>query len=252
MLKFVQTNLYKPIKIWLDRQGKMCYNYYNISVAIYYYCAIHTKKVEAVDMSRTKIITISRKFGSGGREIGKIVAESLGINFYDKEIITAAAKNSGLCDKFVESIDERPTGSLLYSLVMNSQHGGFAHNKPIELIAYEAQIDAVREAAEHGACVIVGRAADYILKDNYDIVSAFVTAPIEVRAKTVMARDNITEKEAVQKINRLDKARASYYNYHTETKWGSADSYDICINTECIDKELAAKLIIDYYNSKQF
>ncbi len=199
-------------------------------------------------MNKTRIITIGRRFGSGGREIGRCVAQKLGIGFYDKEIITEAAKKSGLCDKFVESIDERPTGSLLYSLVMNAQNGGFAAGKPIELIAYEAQIDAVRDAAANGPCVIVGRAADYILKDNYDIMSVFITAPLPYRTRVIMDRYSLSEKEALAKVNRLDKARASYYNYHTESKWGSADSFNICLNSEPISKETAADLIIAYAN----
>lgn len=203
-------------------------------------------------MDRTKIITVGRKFGSCGREIGRLVSQKLGIGFYDKEIITEAAKRSGLCDKFVESIDERPTGSLLYSLVMNAQHSGFAAEKPIELIAYEAQLEALREAAKHGPCVIVGRAADYILRDNYDILSVFFTAPLPYRLKVIMERYEINEKEALAKINRLDKARSSYYNYHTESKWGSADSFDICLNTSCISHEKAADIIIEYYHAKQF
>lgn len=202
-------------------------------------------------MSKTQIITIGRRFGSGGRIIGKAVSERLGIPFFDKEIITAAAKESGLCDSFMESFEETPTASLLYSLVMNAQNGGFLMGKPIELVAYEAQINAVRSAAQSGPCVIVGRCADYILKDDFDVVSVFITASPEYRAKVVSERENIPLKDAAAKIIRMDKARASYHNYHADTKWGASDSYELCINSEKLSCEAAAELICQYIGRRQ-
>lgn len=201
-------------------------------------------------MSKTQIITIGRRCGSGGREIGKILSQKLGLPFYDKEIITDAAKKSGLCDSFMESFEETPTASLLYSLVMNAQNGGFYMGKPIELVAYEAQINAVRAAAANGPCIIVGRCADYILKDDYDVVSVFITASPEYRAKRTAEFDNIPLKDARQKIVRMDKARASYHNYHAETKWGASDSYELCINSERLTSEAAADLIKSYIDAR--
>lgn len=201
-------------------------------------------------MPGTQIITIGRRCGSGGRIIGKTLAERLGLPFYDKEIITAAAKESGLCDRFMESFEETPTASLLYSLVMNAQQGGFYMGKPIELVAYEAQINAVRAAAEKGPCVIVGRCADYILKDDYDVVSIFITASKKFRAARVMEMDGIGEKDALAKLSRVDKARASYHNYHAETKWGASDSYELCICSDNISFESSAALIESYISSR--
>lgn len=201
-------------------------------------------------MPKTQIITIGRRFGSGGREIGKALAEKLGIPFFDKELITAAAKQSGLCDSFMESFEETPTASLLYSLVMNAQNGGFFAGKPIELVAYEAQINAVRMAAAGGPCVIVGRCADYILKDDYDVVSVFITASPEYRAKRVSERENIPLKDAQAKLIRMDKARASYHNYHAESKWGAADTYELCINSEKLTAKAAADLIAGYITNR--
>lgn len=201
-------------------------------------------------MPKTQIITIGRRFGSGGREIGKALAEKLGIPFFDKELITAAAKQSGLCDSFMESFEETPTASLLYSLVMNAQNGGFFAGKPIELVAYEAQINAVRMAAAGGPCVIVGRCADYILKDDYDVVSVFITASPEYRAKRVSERENIPLKDAQAKLIRMDKARASYHNYHAESKWGAADTYELCINSEKLTAKAAADLIAEYITNR--
>lgn len=196
-------------------------------------------------MEKTRIITIGRRFGSGGRVIGRTLADKMGLPFYDKEIITAAAKESGLCDSFMESFEETPTASLLYSLVMNAQ-SGFYRDKPIELVAYEAQINAVRAAAAKGPCVIVGRCADYILKDDYDVVSVFITASPEYRAEYDAKRENISVKEAMAKLKRIDKARASYHNYHADTKWGASDSYELCLNSEHLTPEQAAELIKRY------
>ncbi|MBQ3920267.1 MAG: cytidylate kinase-like family protein [Oscillospiraceae bacterium] len=195
---------------------------------------------------KTRIITIGRRFGSGGRLIGKALADKLGIAFFDRMLITEAAKESGLCDSFIESFEQTPTSSLLYSLVMNAQNGGFYMGKPVELMAYEAQINAVRSAAAGGECVIVGRCADYILKDDYDVASVFITASPEYRAKAVAEREGISVKDAAAKIVRMDKARASYHNYHAETKWGAADSYELCINSEKLSEQQAADLIAAY------
>ncbi len=202
-------------------------------------------------MEKTRVITIGRRFGSGGREIAKTLSDKLSLPYYDKEIITNAAKESGLCDSFMETFEETPTASLLYSLVMNAQHGGFYGGKPIELVAYEAQINAVRAAAQNGPCIIVGRCADYILKDDYDVASIFITASAEYRAQRVSERDGISIKDARAKITRMDKARASYHNYHAETKWGASDSYELCINSERLTAEKAAELIITYLNSRK-
>ncbi|MBQ7989656.1 MAG: cytidylate kinase-like family protein [Oscillospiraceae bacterium] len=200
---------------------------------------------------KTRIITIGRRFGSGGRLIGKAVSEKLGIPFFDRDLITKAAKESGLCDSFIENFEQTPTSSLLYSLVMNAQSGGFYMGKPVELMAYEAQINAVRSAAEGGECVIVGRCADYILKDEYDVASIFITASPEYRAKVVSERENIPLKDAQAKLVRMDKARASYHNYHADTKWGSADSYELCINSEHLSTEKAAELIVSYLSIRE-
>ena len=151
----------------------------------------------------------------------------------------------------MENFEETPTASLLYSLVMNAQQGGFYMGKPIELVAYEAQINAVKAAAAKGPCVIVGRCADYILKDDYDVVSVFVNASKEFRAARVMEMDKISEKDALAKLARVDKARASYHNYHADTKWGSSDSYELCIRSDNISFEAAADLIDFYIKSRK-
>ncbi|PWM20043.1 MAG: cytidylate kinase [Collinsella tanakaei] len=199
--------------------------------------------------SRTsyRIITIGRQFGAGGRTVGKMVAEQLGIDFYDKELIVEAAKTSGLPDQLLDHMDEQHTASLLYSLVMNAQVPKlFAAGKPIELLAYDAQIASVKAVAAKGPCVIVGRAADCILRDAYDVVSVFLTAPLPDRIHHVIQRDAVSEKEASQKIARLDKARASFYNSFSERKWGDASNYDLCLNASCIGMSDCAGMILHF------
>lgn len=198
-------------------------------------------------MSKTQIITIGRQFGAGGRTIGKELARQLGIGFYDKELIVEAAQANGLSRRLLDSMDEQHTGSLLYSLVMNAQGRNlFSSNKPLELLAYEAQIASVKNVAERGPCVIVGRAADRILRDTYDVASIFISAPLSGRVAHVARRDDLSEAEAAKKIARLDKARASFYNGFSEQKWGEADSYDLCINLSRLDEAAAVDLIRQY------
>ena len=200
---------------------------------------------------KTRIITVGRRFGSGGRLIAKAVAEKLGIPFFDKDIITNAAKESGLCDSFIEEFEQTPAQSMLFSLVMNMRNGQSYADKPVMLMAYEAQIEAVCRAAAGGECVIVGRCADYILRDDYDVASFFITASLDRRAQNVAKRENITVKEALTKINKMDRARASFHNYHAETRWGSSDSYEMCISTERITDEQAAQQIISYLEMRK-
>ena len=195
-------------------------------------------------MNTKQIITIGRQFGAGGRTSGKELARQLGVDFYDKELIVEAARSSGLSHRLLDSMDEQHTSSLLYSLVMNAQGKNlFGGNKPLELLAYEAQIASVKNVAEKGPCVIVGRAADCILRDLYDIVSIFITAPLAERIRHVAARDGISEEEAARKIARLDKARASFYNGFSEQRWGEARSYDLCINIGRVGEAAAVEVI---------
>lgn len=201
-------------------------------------------------MNKKRIITIGRQFGAGGRTLGKELAHQLGIDFYDKELIIEAAQASGLSHQLLDNLDEQHTGSLLYSLVMNAQSRSlFGGGKPLELLAYEAQITSVKNVAEKGPCVIVGRAADCILRDNYDVVSIFVTAPLSSRIAHVARRDAISEAEAARKIARLDKARASFYNGFSDRTWGEAGSYDLCINMGRTEEAAAVALIRQYLDS---
>lgn len=203
-------------------------------------------------MKTNQRITIGRQFGAGGRSVGKAVADRLGIPFYDKELIAEACKATGLPEQMLLHMDEQNTTSLLYSLVMQAQTKNiFGNGKSVELMAYEAQIESVKLVAEKGPCVIVGGAADCILKDNYDITSFFISAPLEKRIHHVSQRDDISPNEARKKITLLDKNRATFYNNFSDKRWGVAENYNLCINLDEISEEQAVEIILKFLEMEQ-
>ncbi|MBQ9980730.1 MAG: cytidylate kinase-like family protein [Oscillospiraceae bacterium] len=202
-------------------------------------------------MNKNTVIVIGRQFGAGGREIGRGVASKLGIPFYDKELLAEAARKSGLSDQFLAAFDEVKTTSLLYSFVMHGQNSGFFNSRDnLGLMAYEAQVAALRNVASRGPCVIVGRGADYILKDEYDVVSIFITGSTDDRINHVMQRDGVSAKEARQKTERMDKNRASYYSELTGHKWGAAANYDLCVNGWKLGIDKSVELIASFVNAR--
>lgn len=194
------------------------------------------------------IITIGRQFGSGGREVGRKVASSLGIPFYDKELLAIAAKESGLSAQFLEDYDEKPTNSLLYSIVVGQSHMLMHGNGRIsvEQMASKAQRDAVMSVASKGSCVIVGRCADYILREEPGLVRVFLSASKEDRIRHICERDGMTEDKARDKMRRMDKARRSYYSFHADGDWGEAYNYDICINVSRFGIDKTVETILQY------
>ena len=182
------------------------------------------------------IITIGRQFGSGGKEVGIRLAKELGIPFYDKELLRAVAEKSGLCEKILENFDERPK-SLLYTIAMDSYLFSMpvaGSSDSLEQQVYLATFNTIRNLAEEGPCVIIGRCADYALADHPDCMSLFIHAPLEDRITRVAKRQNLTEAQAKSLIHKTDKRRASYYEYYSSKKWGGVDSYDFCLNSSCL------------------
>lgn len=194
------------------------------------------------------IITIGRQFGSNGREIGHRLAQKLNIPFYDKEIINEAAKNSGLSEEVLKSLDEKPTKSFLYSLVMDPYSFGFSnpgYQTNLTQQAFQATYDTVKKLAAEGSGVFVGRCADYALRHNPDLIKVFIYAPIEERIRTISERFDLEEDKARTQINKEDKARASYYNYYTSKRWGDINSYDIFINSSLVDIDTTVDNLIN-------
>ena len=193
------------------------------------------------------VITIERQTGSGGREIGRMLAEQLGIPFYDSNLLQRAAQESGFCEEIFEHHDEKPTKSFLYSLVMS---GGlsFANSSytdiPLDHKVFLAQFDTIRKIADEGPCVVVGRCADYALEGYAPYFSVFVHAPEEDRAKRMTENyDDLTLSKARDQITREDKQRSSYYNYYTNRTWGAASSYDLTLNSSALGLRGSVDLI---------
>ncbi|MEG1887063.1 MAG: cytidylate kinase-like family protein [Oscillospiraceae bacterium] len=183
----------------------------------------------------SKIITIGRQFGSGGWEVGKRLSMALDVPFYDKEIINLAAKNSGISKELFEDFDERPTNSLLYSLSIGAYPFSPASSMPQVPISdkiFFAQSDIIKNIADEGPCVIVGRCSEYILRERSDVINVFIYGDFDIRVKRIMERDDLTEDKAIEKIKKTDKRRASYHNYYADTRWGDLTSYDVCINSK--------------------
>ena len=198
------------------------------------------------------IITIGRQFGSGGREIGEMVADHFGIKCYDKELLSRAAKESGFCEEMIQNHDERPTNSFLYNLVMDTYSFGYNSSSfvdmPISHKVFLAQFDTIKKIASEGPCVIVGRCADYALSEFDNVLNLFIYGDEEAKIRRIKERfdDVKSDDKARDMMNKKDKQRQSYYNYYSSKKWGRADSYDLCINSSKLGIEGTVKFIIQY------
>ncbi len=188
------------------------------------------------------VITVGREYGSGGRFIAKLVAERLGIAFYDNELITEACKESGLSPAILETYDEKTDGFF-------SVAGMYSYDMSLSQKVFLAQFDAIKRIAENESCVIVGRCADYVLKDNENLVSIFVCAPMDEKVKRVTDYYGVKPEKAVSTISKKDKKRRSYYNYYTDLDWGKAANYDMCINSK-LGIEQCVNLIVQYVKER--
>lgn len=193
------------------------------------------------------VITIGRQFGSGGREIGEKLAAHFGIQCYDKELLTRAAKESGFCEEMLTNHDERPTNSFLYNLVMDTYSFGYNTSSfvdmPISQKVFLAQFDTIKKIASEGPCVIVGRCADYALSDFKNSIHLFIYADEEAKVNRISKKYDVSEAKAKDMIIKKDKQRQSYYNYYSSKKWGRADSYDFCINSSLLGIDGTVRLI---------
>ncbi len=196
------------------------------------------------------VITIGRQFGSGGRSIGQKLADKLNVSFYDKELISLAAKESGTDPEIFKGVDEKAANSLLYSLSMGmySFGSGFSAmgDLPVNDKLYLLQHKIIKQIAEKESCVIVGRCADYVLKDDPNCINIFVYANMEFRKEQSVKKHGIDEDRAEHIINKTDKSRANYYSFYSGQKWGMAENYDLCIDSSKLSEEKIVDLIIDY------
>ena len=194
------------------------------------------------------IITISRQYGSGGRYIGRKLAEALDIPFYDKEIILRSAEESGISREIFEQLEEKPTNSLLYSLSLNAgllRGGTVSPELPLSDQVFLIQSEIIRKMANQGPCVIVGRCSEYVLRDRTDCINVFLYSTMEDRIARATTYYGLPLEKAKEKLAKMDKKRASYYNFYTNKKWDALQNYDLTIDTSRFTIDQAIDMIID-------
>ena len=190
------------------------------------------------------IINVGRQLGSGGHDIGRMLALDFGAKYYDRELLDLAAKESGFSKKFFEQNDEKK-GFFKGLFNMQGSHfgGGMYKSNISQESLFQFQSDAIRKAAKEGSCVFVGRCADYILRDFENVVNIFISAREDFRIEQVCKRHGFDRETALKHIHSQDSSRASYYNYYTGKKWGHASSYDLCVDASLLGIEKTQELI---------
>lgn len=203
----------------------------------------------------SKIITIGRELGSGGRTIGKLVAGKLDIPYYDRDLIDKAAEQTGLTTNYVESTEQKITNSFLYNLAMGSSYAYHilaAHdktNRPLSEQVYIAQQQVINEYAQKGSCVIVGRCADSILSEHFDVFKVFIYADMEKRVERCISQYHMSPDSVDYEIRQSDKNRRNHYNNFTDKEWGNRHNYDLLLNSSTIGYEKCADIICELSNN---
>lgn len=197
------------------------------------------------------VITIARSYGSGGRTLGKLLAEKLGVNCYDREILRMASDASGINEALFGQVDERLKKSPLLSIVKrNPYKGGVLPPESSDFISddnlFNYQAKVIKELAEQESCVIIGRCADYVLRDDPDVIRLYFYAPLKDCVKRVMDQNGLTEKEAVKRIEQTDKYRAEYYHYYTGRAWNDARNYNFCLDTTSMSYEKLIEVVENF------
>ena len=198
-------------------------------------------------------INIGRQLGSGGRAIGRLLADSMGARYLDRELLTLAADRSGLSPEIFERTDEHKgflhtlAGSLFPTF---SAHTGYYDESVNDDTLFRLQSEAIRRAAQEAPCIIIGRCADYVLRDMPRTVNVFVVADRRDRIARLCRMNNITEAEAARRIDKGDQRRAEYYNFYTQQRWGAAETYDLCLNTSLFGIERTAEIIRQFAEEK--
>ena len=190
-------------------------------------------------------ITINRMYGSGGRLLGKALAEKLGIGFYDKELIRLASEKNQIPYKELEKVDEKKASQWRLPVKEQMQMEPQYHFHPMNDVLFETQSQVIQELAQKEDCIIVGRCANYVLGDK--CFSLFVYAPFEYRVQSIMERLGREEKSARALVKKMDKTRRSYYEFFTDEKWKDLSNYQMCIDTSRFDQEFLLKLLADVY-----
>jgi len=198
------------------------------------------------------IINVGRQVGAGGQEIGRMLAKDFEAQYYDRELLNLAAKESGFSEKFFKQNDEKK-GFLRGLFNVQAPHiiGGSLYGSNFSQEGlFQFQSDAIRKAASEGSCVFLGRCADYILRDFENVVNVFITASMDFRVDVVSKVKQLDAEHARKLIEHVESRRAQYYNYYTGKRWGAAESYDLCIDASILGLEETGKLIADYIRKR--
>ncbi|MGN0535939.1 MAG: AAA family ATPase [Eubacterium sp.] len=189
------------------------------------------------------VITIGRQFGCGAREIGTKLAERLGVAYYNKEIIKRAAQDSGFDEKLFHFYDEKPTSSFLFNVSTDGYIpiGSDAMSLEDKIIQY--QFDTIKKVASEGSCIIVGRCAEYVLRDNTNVLSVFLHGDYDYRVNRIVNLYGISEKDAAKEIKSMDKKRAKFHNFYSDSRWGDADTYDLAVDVSRLGIDETVELI---------
>ncbi len=202
------------------------------------------------------IVTIGRQYGSGGREIGRKLAERLQIPFYDKELIEMAAEEGGMSPKAFERVDEKPTNSLLYTLatgsaMMNGLRYAPQAELPLNDKLFILSSRVIKDLAKKGSCVIIGRCADFLLRDEEALCSVFVHAEMEKRVQRIMRLYELPRDKAESTIARMDKQRSGYYNYYTGRDWRAMEHYQLCVDSGVLGVDKTVDLLEAFVRARQ-
>ena len=198
--------------------------------------AQQTKQISSAKTDKPVVITISREYGSGGRYVGKLIAEKLGIKLYDKELIEKLSEETGLAQEYIKENEQKRDALAVFN-------GGYytGLNNADKLFVAEANL--IKDLASKQSCVIVGRCADFILKDNENVINIFIYNNMQGKIKRAVEFYNLDEKDAEKEINRINKLRSNHYKHYTDKNWGKTSNYDICINSDVLGVEKTAELI---------
>jgi len=212
------------------------------------------KKQKGCDCLGNYVITIARGYGSGGRTIGKMLAKELGISYYDRELMRLASDESGINESLFAKADEKLKSSLLFKVAKNIYKGEIIGPDSDEFVSndnlFNYQAKVLKELAEKESYVVIGRCADFILKDFDNVIRVFVHAPMDNCIDKIATMSAMTRKEAEQLIIRTDKHRADYYHHYTGHTWNNATNYDLCLNTEELSFKKCVEIVKEYKKIK--
>ena len=192
----------------------------------------------------SKVITISRQYGSNGRHIGRVLAERMGVHFYDKDLLKLVQENCNIPYEELTKVDEKVASQWRFPVDDAFQMQGRYRYEPMNDVLFNEESELIQKLADQESCVIVGRCSNYLLKDMKDHVSVFIYAPLEARVRTIMDRSGIDKKDAELLVRKIDKERRYYYNYHTDEKWDDLTQYDICIDSSKFTEDQIIDMIM--------